>query len=73
MSRCLLGPRFFDSLEGPLVHKQASLPITFDGVGLIPTFTIGLTTYLGSWAFVVSIMTMSFMVNQRPFLLEALT
>ncbi len=67
-----LGPGSFESPEGPLVHKQASFPITFDGVGLILTSTITLVTYLGSWAFVVLVIVARFMVYQHPFLLEAL-
>jgi hypothetical protein len=68
-----LGPRSFDSPERPLVGKQASLPITFGGVGLISTSTITITTYLGSWALVASVIFSKFMVDQCPFLLEALT
>ncbi len=67
--RCLLGPGSFDSLEGPLAHKQASFPITFGGIGLISTSTSAPTTYLGSWAFVVSVKVTRFMVDQCPFLL----
>ncbi len=44
----LLGSRTFDSSKGPLTHKQASLPITFNGVGLILISIITLTTYLQS-------------------------
>jgi hypothetical protein len=69
----LLGPRSFDSPELPLVYKQASLPITFSDVGLISTSTITLTTYLRNWALIVSIVVVRFMVDQHPFLLEALT
>jgi hypothetical protein len=47
--------------------------MTFGVIGLIPTATITSTTYLGSWAFIASIIVVRFMVNQRPFLLEALT
>jgi hypothetical protein len=67
-----LGPRSFDNLERPLVRKQISLPTTFDGVKLISIFTIALTTYLESWAFVTSIIIVRFMVDQHPFLLETL-
>jgi hypothetical protein len=69
---CLLGLRSFDSPERPLAHKQASLPITFGGVRLILTSTIDPTTYLNNWAFVVSIITVRFMVDQRHFFFEAL-
>jgi hypothetical protein len=36
------------------------------------TATIDLTTYLGSWGFVVSIIVVRFIVDQRSFLLESL-
>jgi hypothetical protein len=68
----LLGPRSFDSLKRPFVHKQTSLPITFGGVGLISRSTIALTTYLGYWAIVALVIATRFMVDQHPFFLEAL-
>jgi hypothetical protein len=68
----LLGPRSFDSPKGLLAHKQAFPPITFGDIGLIPTFTINPTTYLGSWALLALIITVRFMVDQHPFLLKAL-
>jgi hypothetical protein len=39
----ILGPRSFDSLEGPLARKQASLPMAFDGIMLILTSNIALS------------------------------
>jgi hypothetical protein len=68
----LLGPTSFDSLKRPLNCKQAFLPITFGGIGFIPTTIIALTTYLGNWALVVSIIIVKFMVDQCFFLLKAL-
>ncbi len=61
---CFLGLRSFDSLEGPLTHKQAFLPINFGGIKFIPTTTIALVTYLRSWALIASIIVVRFMVNQ---------
>jgi hypothetical protein len=72
MFGCLLGLRSFDSLEGLLARKQASVPITFDGVEFVSTSTVAPTTYLGSWALVISIIAVRFMVDQHPFLFEAL-
>jgi hypothetical protein len=63
MFKHLLDPKTFNSLEGPLAHKQASFPITLDGIGFILTTTITPTTYLGSWALVVSIIAPRFMVD----------
>jgi hypothetical protein len=63
MFGCLLGPRSLDSLEGLLARQQASLPITLSGVGFISTSTITLTTYLGSWVLVISIIVVRFMVD----------
>ncbi len=72
MFRHLLGPRSFDSLEGPLVHKETSLLITFNGVRLISTSTIAPTSYLGSWTLVALVIATRFMVDQRPFFLKTL-
>jgi hypothetical protein len=69
----LLGLGSFDSLERLLAHKQASLSITFGGVRFILTSTIALIAYLKSWVLVALVIVARFMVNQRPFLLEALT
>jgi hypothetical protein len=68
----LLGLRSFDNPKGPLVRKQGSFPITLGGIGFISTSTITPTTYLGSWAFVASIIDVRLMVDQRLFLLKAL-
>ncbi len=65
-------PGSFDSPEGPLAHKQASLPITFSGVELISTSTIAPIAYLRSWALVALVIVIRFMVDQCPFLFEAL-
>jgi hypothetical protein len=69
---CLLGLRSFDSPRRPLAPKQVSFSITFGGVEFILTFTITLTPYLGSWALVTLVIAIKFMVDQHPFLLEAL-
>jgi hypothetical protein len=42
----VLGPGFFDNLKKHLVHKEVFVPITFDGVRLISTFTMAPTTHL---------------------------
>jgi hypothetical protein len=63
----------FDNPKGRLAHKQVSISITFCDIELIPTATIAPTAYLRSWALVASIITTRFMVDQCPFLLEALT
>jgi hypothetical protein len=69
----LLGLGSFDSLEGPLAHKHASLPITFGGIRLMSTSTIAPVAYIGSWALVDLVIAFRFMVYQCPFLLEVLT
>jgi hypothetical protein len=69
----LLGLESFDNPERPLAHKQVFFPITFGGIGLIPMATITSSTYLRSWALVASIVAIRFMVDQHPFLFEALT
>jgi len=67
----LLGSRSFDSPKKLLAHKQVILLIAFGNIGVISITTITPTTYLGSWALVVSIIATRFMVDQPPFLLEA--
>jgi hypothetical protein len=69
---CLLSLRSFDSSKKLLVHKQASVPITFGGIRFISIATIALVTYLRNWAFITSIIAIRFMVDRNPFLLEAL-
>jgi len=69
---CFLGPWSFDNPKGLLTHKQGILLITFGGIGFIPTATIGPTTYLRNWALVASIIVIRFIVDQHPFLFEAL-
>ncbi len=73
MFGCLLSLRPFDSLEGPLVRKQVSLPITFSGIEFILTSTITPTTYLGNWALITLVIAIRFMVDQRHFIFKALT
>jgi hypothetical protein len=69
----LLGLGSFDSLEGLLAHKQSSFTITFGGIGFISIATIILTTYLKSWALVILIIVIKFMVDNCFFLLKVLT
>jgi hypothetical protein len=45
---------------------------TFNGIELTPTATITPITYLKSWVLVISIIVIKFMVDQCPFLFEAL-
>ncbi len=59
----LMGLWSFDSPERFLGHKQAFLPITLGGIRFISTSTIAPTTYLRSWALIVSIITVRFMVD----------
>jgi hypothetical protein len=72
MFGCFLGRGSFDSPKGLLTGKQAFLPITLGGIMLISTSTIAPTTYLGSWALIASIIVTKFMVDQCPFIFEAL-
>jgi len=70
--RQLLGLGSFDNLKRPLAYKQASFPMTFDGIRFIPMATFAPIIYLRSWAFVASIIVTRFMVDQCPFLFETL-
>jgi hypothetical protein len=68
-----LGPRSFNNPKKPLAYKQASLLIIFGGIELILIASITPIAYLRNWAFVVSIIAIRFMVDERLFLLEVLT
>jgi hypothetical protein len=70
----LLGPRSFDGLEIPLLHKQASFPrkATFGIIKFIPITTIAPVAYLKDGPLVASIIVVKFIIDQCPFLFEAL-
>jgi hypothetical protein len=68
-----LGPRSFNNLKKLLAYKQVFLPITFGGIRFILIATNALLAYLRSWDFVALIIVIRFIVDQLPFLLEALT
>jgi len=68
----LLGPRYFNSPKWPLAYKQTYFPIVFSDIGFILTTTIAPIAYLGNWALIVFIIYNRFIVDQHPFLLEAL-
>jgi hypothetical protein len=72
MFRHLLGLGSFDSAKEPLAHKQASFPITFGGIRVIPTTTITPIVYLKNWVFIALIIATKFMADHYPFLLETL-
>jgi hypothetical protein len=72
MFRHLLGLESFDNLKGSLTCKQTSFLITFGGIKFILIATIAPVAYLGSWALVALIIDVRLMVDQHPFLLEAL-
>ncbi len=56
----------------PLTHKHVFVSIVFRGIEFILIITITLIVYLGRWAFVVSITTIKFMVDQWFFFYETL-
>jgi len=69
MFRPLLGLRSFDIAKGPLVRKQTSFPITFDGVVVILISIIAPTTYLGNRAFVIQLYLLGlWLINVPSFL-----
>jgi hypothetical protein len=68
----ILGPKFLDCSQTPLVHRQAPLLISNGGIGLISTKVITLEAYLGSWALVASIIAIKFFLNYYLFLLEVI-
>jgi hypothetical protein len=54
------------------MHQQAFLPIFCGGINFISTKFIALVSYLGNWALVAPIITIKFLVDHCPFLLEAI-
>jgi hypothetical protein len=66
----LLGLKSFDSPKRPLAHKQVFFSIIFGGVRFISITTITPTTYLGSWALVISIIIVTYLwlINAPSFL-----
>jgi hypothetical protein len=60
---CLLGPRSFDNLEGPLTCIQAYFSMTFNGIKFIPMDTIAPTTYLRNSALVALIISTRFIID----------
>jgi uncharacterized membrane protein len=59
----------FTGLFGALV---SFIPIFNGGIGLIFVEPTMLMVYLGNWAFVTLVIGFTFLLNSRPFLLEAI-
>ncbi len=72
MFGCLSDQGSFNNFERFLAHKQTFFPITLSNFEFVSTSTTTPTTYLGSRAVVVFIITIKYMVDQHPFLLETL-
>jgi hypothetical protein len=68
----LLKPSSLECLKAPLVHQQASLPISKGGVGFVFVEVITPTTHLGNKGLVAPIITSNFLLDGCPFLLRAI-
>ncbi len=68
----LLGLGSLKCLKAPLVYRQVTLPISSRGIGLISLEVIAQVAYLRSWALVTLVITSKFLLDFRPFLLEAI-
>ncbi len=70
---CLFGKLlrlgFLECPEVPLVHQQASLPISKSGVSLVSLKVIALVAYLGDWKLVTLIVELKILQDDYPFLL----
>jgi hypothetical protein len=68
----LLGLGSLECPKAPLVHPQVALTIFNGGIRLTSSNVIALTTYLGSWALITSVIASKFLLDFCPFLLKAI-
>ncbi len=62
----IMGPRSWESIQGPLMRCQAWLPISFGGIGLLSMEVCSPSTFLGSWILVVLYSCSKFCIFNRP-------
>ncbi len=66
----IMGPGFWEFFQGPLVKRQAWLPIYFGGISLLSMEDCAPSTFLGSWAFVASYLCFRFCIFDKLVLEE---
>jgi hypothetical protein len=65
-----MGPKSWESFQGPLTRCQAQLLISFVGIGLIFMEDCAPSIFLGSWALVALYLCSRFCIFDRPILEE---
>jgi hypothetical protein len=65
-----MGPRSWESFQGPLAKHQAQLLISFGGIGLIFMEDCVPSIFLGSWALVALYLCSKFRIFYKPILEE---
>jgi len=63
-----MGPRSWESSQGPLVRRQVRLPISFSGIDLFYMEECAPFAFIGSWALVVPYLCFRFHIFDRPIL-----
>jgi len=66
----IVGPRSWESIQGPLMKCQAQLLISFGGIGLLSMEDCTLSTLLGNWALVASYLCSKFCIFNETILEE---
>ncbi len=66
----IMGLRFRESFQGPLVKRQTWLPIYFGGISLFSMEDCAPSIFLGSWAFVASYLCFRFCIFDKLVLEE---
>ncbi len=58
----------WESFQGPLARRQAQLPISFGGIGILSMENYAPSAFLGSWVLVASYLCSRFHIFDRPIL-----
>jgi hypothetical protein len=65
-----MGPRSWESIQGPLMRHQAQLPISFGGIDLLFMENYAQSDVLGNWALVAPYLCSKFCIFDKPILEE---
>jgi hypothetical protein len=65
-----MGPRLWESIQGPLARHQVRLPISFGRIGLLSTEDCAPFAFLRNWVLVASYLCFRFHIFNRPMLEE---
>ncbi len=61
-----MGPRSWESFQGPLARCQVQLLISFGGIGLLSMEDCAPSVFLGNWVLVVLYLCSRFCIFDRP-------